>query len=192
MQKFSDEQIIKLVAEGDIDMFKEIVAKYSAIIYRVCYRILGNEHDASDMTQDVFLKALKSSKQFKGNASVPTWLHTIAVNSSINFVKRRNLVKFFSLSSKIEGDENSIIREPVSNIDNIELSMVQVEQSKIIQVQLMKLKPDLRAVLVLKYIEDKSYEEIAEICKCSKGTVGSRISRAVEQLTENLKEYAGE
>ncbi|MCB4791783.1 MAG: RNA polymerase sigma factor [Elusimicrobia bacterium] len=192
MAELTDEEIVQSVLAGNTEMFKEIVRKHAAMVYSVCYRLMGNEHDASDLAQEVFLSALKSIKDFKNRSLISTWLYSIAVNKGINLCNRRKKVKFYSIDTKTDASENMTQRNLGDLNTDVENIVHNKNMKDILEKQLSKLNPEKRAIIVLRYIEDKSYEEIAEICDCPIGTVGSRLARALDELRENLKEIFGE
>lgn len=187
----TDELIMKKVANGDLEAFKEIVHKYGDMIYNVCFRFAGNSEDANDLVQDVFLKALENAGSFRRESTVSTWLYSIAVHHGLNVKNRRKKILFFSIDKNVETEEEDIKVEPKSNELGIEDQLIKDDTEKKIQKALDELNPDHKVVIVLRYIQDLPYDEIAKVCVCSIGTVGSRLARALEELKELLKTELG-
>lgn len=186
-----DHEVIDAVCGGDTEAFEVLVSRYGNRVYALCYRLSGNEADAADLAQTVFARAFRSLKSFKRDAALMTWLHTIAVNTWINIANRRKKVYFDSIDREFDTGEDTIVREYADPTQNVEESVARAGEAVLVQAQLMKLDPDQRLAVVLRYIEGRSYEEIAALCACSIGTVGSRLSRALEKLKDGLEPLLG-
>jgi RNA polymerase sigma-70 factor, ECF subfamily len=173
-----DGELITRFKGGDLSGFEELVRKYQDKVYNLCRYMIQDPHDAQDAAQDVFLKAYQNLKAFKPDASLYTWLYRIAVNTCLDYKKK---------SRPEQAEDESVIDDLAST----ELSPEQRYQSKeigqAIQLALQKLPEALRAAIVLKEIEELSYEEIAAVLDTSLGTVKSRISRAREELRRLLQ-----
>jgi RNA polymerase sigma-70 factor (ECF subfamily) len=180
----SDDELILKSQDGDVEAFSKLVEKYSKQIYNLCYYLTGDEDEANDVFQETFIRAYKSIKQFQRKAKFLTWLYRIAVNvwrSEMRKPDRRKIVLF----DEENGIENTRIETQEKELSP-QQELEKEELQKIVQQEIAKLSSDLQLVIILRYVEGKSYEEIAKICRCSLGTVGSRIYRAVEQLRKNL------
>lgn len=186
-----DNEVIDAVCSGDTESFEVLVNRYGNRVYALCYRLSGNEADAADLSQTVFTRAFRSLKSFKRDAALMTWLHTIAVNTWINIANRRKKVYFDSLDREFDTGEDTMVREYADHTQNVEESVHRAEVSVRVQEQLMKLDPDQRLAVVMRYVEGRSYDEIAALCKCSVGTVGSRLSRALDKLKDGLEPLFG-
>lgn len=185
MKKLNDPVILGRFKNGDTSAFQEIVLAYQDTIYRLCFRMLGDHHNAQDATQDTFLKAYQNLKSFKPDASLYTWLYRIAVNTCIDY-KRRSVSE--SLFKRFSNNENSVEQEP-SGSPSPEMLSESGQLAAALQKALGKLSKKLRAVIVMKEVEGLSYEDIAGVMDISIGTVKSRISRAREELKELMKEF---
>jgi RNA polymerase sigma-70 factor (ECF subfamily) len=185
MEISEDLRLIMRFKGGDLYAFEKLVVKYQDRIYNLCRYTLGNARDADDAVQDIFIKAYRNLKDFKPEKPFYTWLYRIGVNTCLDF--RR---KSFSASSFLQ----SLSREMAATADQSlfdttpEKLYELKETRKAIEFALAKLPEKLRAVIILREIEQLTYEEIAEIMNSSIGTVKSRISRAREMLRETLKE----
>ena len=152
--------------------------KYQDRIFNLCVYMLQNREDAQDTAQDVFMKAYRGLANFKQESSLYTWLYRIAVNTCLDRKEKPQLEPL---------DDESFIAELPSTEPSPEQLYESKEASRIVQAALQKLPDSLRAVIVLKEMEELSYEEIAETLQIPLGTVKSRISRAREELRSLLQ-----
>ncbi|HUI67078.1 MAG TPA: sigma-70 family RNA polymerase sigma factor [Nitrospirota bacterium] len=185
MQRSEDINLIKRFKKGDTSAFEEIVLKYQDKMYSLCRHMLGNAADAEDAAQDVFLKAYQALHKFQPDASLYTWLYRIATNTCIDY--RRKPV-FESLFGHFEEGE-TLIHDRASDVPSPEKLYQSKQIDRALQEGLGKLSPKLRAIIVLKEIEELSYEEIAETLDISMGTVKSRIARAREELQRFMQKF---
>jgi RNA polymerase sigma-70 factor (ECF subfamily) len=170
--------------------YDELVRSYSATIYHVAYRMLGDSADASDVVQEIFLKVFRNIRGFKGEAALKTWIFKIAFSEILNRLrwwKRRHKYATVSLDEDLNG-------QPPGNIAvNAGPTPEEVLQGKereaAIQHALRRLSHDHRSILVLRDIEGFSYNEIADVLGISIGTVKSRLARARADLKQSLMRY---
>jgi RNA polymerase sigma-70 factor, ECF subfamily len=180
-----DNSIITKHKNGDPAAFEDLVLAYQDKIYSLCRYMLGNAHDAEDAAQDTFLKAYQALPKFQPNASLYTWLYRIATNTCIDYKKKPIFESLFSDSE--EGER--LVHDRVSDAPSPEMLYHSKEIDRVLQESLGKLSPKLRAIIILKEIEELSYEEIADTLEISMGTVKSRISRAREELQILMKKF---
>lgn len=173
-----DGDLITRFKGGDVSGFEELVRKHQNRVYNLCRYMIRGTQDAQDAAQDVFLKAYGSLKAFKPDASLYTWLYRIAVNTCLDYKKK---------SRPEQTEDDSVIDDLASTEPSPEQHYQSKEIGQSIQLALQKLPEQLRAAIVLKEIEDLSYEEIAKVLHTSIGTVKSRISRAREELRRLLQ-----
>ena len=147
--------------------------------------MLGNAHDAEDAAQDVFLKAFQALSKFQPEASLYTWLYRIAANTCIDYKRKPIWESLFGNSE--EGER--LVHDRASNEPSPEKLYQSKQINFALQESLGRLSPKLRAIIILKEIEELSYEEIADTLEISIGTVKSRISRAREELQKLLKKF---
>jgi RNA polymerase sigma-70 factor (ECF subfamily) len=174
---------------GNMAAVEKLILKYQDRIYNTILRICGNQADAADLAQDTFVKAICGLKDFKGQSSFYTWLFRIAVNITINFCKKNARVSFQSLHSPANEQTGKELQDYLSDKttdDPAELAS-RKELSGLILNALEKLDPQQRAVIVLRDIEQMSYNEIAETLDMEIGTVKSRIARGRKNLREILE-----
>ena len=180
-----DSRLIERFKEGDPAAFGDIVLIYQDKIYNLCRYMLGNAHDAEDAAQDVFLKAFQALPKFQPKATLYTWLYRIATNTCIDYKRKPVWESLFG--SAEEGDR--LVHDRASTEPSPEKLYQSKQTGQVLQETLGRLSPKLRAIIVLKEIEELSYEEIAETLGLSMGTVKSRISRAREELQKIMKKF---
>lgn len=147
--------------------------------------MLGNAHDAEDAAQDVFLKAYQALSKFQPEASLYTWLYRIATNTCIDYRKKPVFESLFGDS----GEGQRLVHDRASDAPSPEKLYQSRQIGQALQESLAKLSPKLRAIIILKEIEELSYEEIAVTLAISMGTVKSRIARAREELQKLMKKF---
>ena len=172
----TDEELIQHVRSGHLDAYRHLVERYQGRVATTVKAMLGETNEAEDVGQETFIRFYKSIHSFRGDSSVSTYLHRIAVNLSLNELKRRK--RFLS---RFERQDDHHTAASTSR-DNLE----ELENKQLIQQALQNLKPDFRAVVVLRYIEGYSTKETAELLNIPLGTVLSRLSRAQNKLRDFL------
>jgi RNA polymerase sigma-70 factor (ECF subfamily) len=170
--------------------YDELVRVYSASIYHVAYRMLGDAADASDVVQDIFLKIFRNIGGFKGEAALKTWIFKIAFSEILNRLrwwKRRHRFATLSLDEQQNGTPAS---EKVADSGPTPEQILQSkEQENAIQQALSRISREHRSIIVLRDIEGFSYNEIADVLGISMGTVKSRLARARADLKKSLMRY---
>lgn len=172
--------LVKRAINGDTDAFENIVIMYEKKVYNIAYNMFGNEHDAYDSTQEVFIKLYKNIHSFKFDSSFSTWLHRIAMNTCIDEYrkKKRQNKQAYSLDEPIETESNNIDRQLKDPSLTPEQQIIQLEEVTQVREAISALKEDHKVIIILRDIRSHSYDEISEILNCSVGTVKSRLSRA--------------
>jgi len=184
-----DDQLISRTRAGDASAFDDLVIRYTPRIYGLVYNMTSNHEDTNDLLQEVFAKAYRSIHGFKGNSSFSTWLHTIAVNRTINFVKKRGRRQAMSLDdvdANIENDPDFI--EATSSTDPRRETNLN-ELQKRLNEALQRLSPNHRAVVTMFDIQGMPHAEIAKVLGTSEGTVRSRLFYAHRELQNYLEEF---
>jgi len=181
-----DRQLVERSQGGDVDAFRTLVQRHQDRIYTAVLRFCGNAEDANDIVQRAFINAYRKVKEFKGDSAFSTWMYRIAFNQSVSF--RRENARHQAPS--IYGKDDELAVEPSEERDPG--GRMEIEESRRkVQEALLKLDPEDRKIIVLKDIEDRSYEEIAGVLEIPKGTVRSRLFRARQALKEVLKTHLG-
>jgi RNA polymerase sigma-70 factor (ECF subfamily) len=182
--QFSDEELIEKFQRGDIYAYELIVKRYKDQLLNFVYRFLGNQEEAEDVVQETFLRVYRNRYAYKRVAKFSTWIYTIAGNLARTELRRRNRRRLFSLSSMgVEDKEYEISDEVFSP----EAHAHTVLSEEIIQREINKLSPKFREVIILRDIQELSYEEISKIIRVPIGTVKSRVNRARLRLQSRLK-----
>jgi RNA polymerase sigma-70 factor, ECF subfamily len=177
---------IKQVIKGDQDAFAEIVEIYSNSIYQLGYRMLGNRHEAEDIAQEAFIRAYVNIKSFNQDLKFSTWLFRIATNLCIDRIRKKK--PDYYLDAEVSGTDGlTMYSQLASNSPLPEQELESLELQDSVQKEILKLPEKYRSVIVLKYIEELSLNEISEILDLPLGTVKTRIHRGREALRQQLR-----
>jgi RNA polymerase sigma-70 factor, ECF subfamily len=184
-----DARILRGLRAGIDEAYEELIERFQQPVYSMVFRLLGNPNDASDVVQDVFLKVFRSVGAFREQSSLRTWIYRIAVNEAHNH--RRWFSRHCRQEVQMETDRDDhgssldLARDPGRSPFDLALDG---ENRMLIERALTRINPAFRTAVVLRDIENLSYEEIAEILQLSLGTVKSRILRGREALRRELTE----
>mgnify|MGYP003394617433 CR=1 FL=1 len=172
---------------------QEFLERNAALVYNLAFRLTGNRPDAEDLSQDALLKAVRALPGFRGDSKDSTWVYRITVNTWKNRVrseKRRKLWSTLSLGL-IGGDsEEKTNFEPAADEPALDANLETTERNTAVQSALLTLDEDDRAIVLLRELEDRSYEQIGETLHLPQGTVKSRLFRARAKL-KGLLERTG-
>lgn len=187
--------IARLVAR-DERAFNTLVKAYERRVFALVLRMLGNRAEAEDLAQEVFVQVFKAVGSFRGESKLSTWIYRIAINLC------KNRAKYLRVRHTSEQDELEAVAERlpvgdapranVAKIDRPDEAMAGKQVERIVQEAILKLEPTFRECLVLRDVEELSYEEIGAITGLPEGTVKSRIHRARAQLKELVEQALGE
>ncbi len=184
-----DIELVARTQAGDAEAFDELVVKYTPRLYGLVYNMTSNHEDANDLLQDVFAKAYRSINGFRGKSSFYTWVHSIAVNMTINFLKKRGRRFNLSLDDvdlNIQNDKDFIeLTASSSPVREADLGELQKKLNE----SMLKLSPEHRAVVTMFDIQGMPHAEISKILGVSEGTVRSRLFYAHRQLQAHLEEF---
>jgi RNA polymerase sigma-70 factor (ECF subfamily) len=182
--KISDEDLIEKFQRGNIYAYELIVKRYKDQLLNFVYRFLGNQEEAEDVVQETFLRVYRNRHAYQRVAKFSTWIYTIAGNLARTELRRRNRRRIFSLSALgVEDKEYEISDEVLSPEQHTNT----VLSEEIIQREINRLSPKFREVIILRDIQELSYEEISKIIRVPIGTVKSRVNRARLRLQGRLK-----
>jgi RNA polymerase sigma-70 factor (ECF subfamily) len=184
-----DWALVQRVQAGDVRAFDQLINKYRERLFAIVYNLTANREDASDLTQEAFIKAFRSIRHFKGDSSFFTWLYRIAVNASLTHLKRSRLRRFFSFETLHEDISQSELIEALADKMQSDKPALAKELQEKLNEALQRLSPNHRTVVVLFEIEGLSHQEIAQVMECSEGTVRSRLHYAKQQLQSYLQDY---
>jgi RNA polymerase sigma-70 factor, ECF subfamily len=176
------DDVIEGCRRGDADAFRALFESHKDMVYSVALRYAGDPAVAMDIAQDTFVKLMSRIQQYRGESSFESWLYRLVVNSCLDHRRRRRKLmpmveEFFDLfRARQETALEDLLRE---------------ETQQQVQQVVSRLAPEHRMVVVLRYTEGLSYEEIAEVLGCSRGTVASRLNRAHKILERRLRHVRG-
>ncbi len=195
INKFNDPdfEVVNAVKRGDNEAFAELVEKYSHQVFALSIRILNDYEEAEDLTQEVFLKVYKNIGRFKGNSKFSTWLYQITYNAALNrlsYLKKRKHYDATSINeTSVRREEEDYGIDIPDDKRTSEETVIGRETYNVIMQAINELPEEFRIVILLRDVEEKSYQEIAAILKVPEGTVKSRIHRAREILKKKLEPY---
>ena len=182
-----EDVLLTALRKGEESAYEELIVQYQQPVYNLVCRLMNDHSEAADVVQEVFLKVFRSIRSFRGNSSLKTWIYRITVNEA------HNHRRWFSRHQR---QEISLAREEHAQYYEENLSdpgrspfdyAADGETRALIEQALAELNPKFQAAVVLRDIEDMSYEEIAEVLDISLGTVKSRILRGREALRRHLE-----
>ena len=176
-EQLIDERVIEACQQGDRDAFRLLFETYKDKVFSIAVYSSGDPALADDITQQIFLKLFTAIRQFRGDSEFTTWLYRLVVNACLDERRRRRrLLPWGEMVAMKKAGE----RKPQ------EKHYARLEISEAVQAAIGELKPKFRLPILLKYIEGLSYDEIANVMGCSKGTVASRLNRGHSQLAKRL------
>ncbi len=171
-------QVIEACQQGDRAAFQLLFETYKDKVFSIAvYSSGGDRAVADDVTQQIFLKLFTAIRQFRGDSEFTTWLYRLVVNACLDERRRRRRL--------LPWGETVAMRNP-SEKKPQEKQYARLEVAEAVRAAIGELKPKFRLPILLKYIEGLSYEEIANVMGCSKGTVASRLNRGHSQLAKRL------
>jgi RNA polymerase sigma-70 factor (ECF subfamily) len=178
----SDRELVGACQRGERDAFRALFETYKNKVYSIALRFSGDEATAMDISQDTFVKLFSCIGDFRGDSSFDTWIYRLVVNSCLDHRRRAwrliPLADDFLGTLRVSGDSLS--------------ELLRSERGARVRAAIDRLSNDLRIVIVLRYTEGLSYEEIAEVLGCSTGTVASRLNRAHKNLERRLSQFMKE
>lgn len=181
-----DAELIDGLRHGVERAYEELLLRYQHPVYNLVYRLLNDPADANDVVQEVFLKIFKNIRSFRGQSSLKTWVYRIAVNEAHNhrrwFSRHRKQEVGLEREDEDRGYQDTLSDPGPTPFD----AAADKEAHGIIESALNALNPTFRAAVILRDVEDLSYEEIADVLQLNLGTVKSRIMRGREALKQAL------
>lgn len=178
MEELSDLQLIEEVRNGKRRAFTELMRRYQQRVYWVARRIVGTHEDADDIAQETFVKAYTALGDFRGESSFFTWLYRIAVNLSLNAVRKKQLVSYLR--------ESDIINRLFPSSEDPSREVEFKETQSRLQEAIARLPEKQRAVFVMRYYDEMSYEEISEVMKTSVGGLKANFFHALRKVREYM------
>jgi RNA polymerase sigma-70 factor (ECF subfamily) len=182
----TDEQLMLRVGQGDKGAFDEIVRRYTRKMVNLAYQIVGDRDLAEDIGQETFLRAYKSAARYREISKFSTWLYTIAINLCRNELRRRKF-KTYSLEGMAERDDDKLRIDIADEKRKPDLDFERKETGRLVREAVAQLPEKFKTPLVLRDIQQLSYEEIGDIMNLPEGTVKSRINRGRLRVKEILR-----
>ncbi len=185
-----DQELVARCRAGDEGAFDELVLRHQHRALNVAYQVLRNHEDACEVAQDAFVNVYRHINEFRGESEFRIWLHQIVLNLARNkhrWWKRRGRPVTVSMDRPVATADGALAREFESSEDAPDRVLVKTEFVREIGAAMERLPRRFREVLVLRNIEELSYDEIARVLDCSVGTVKSRMARAREALRGRIK-----
>lgn len=191
---FREGRLVRRLKDREERAFREMVEEYGDRVFSLTYRMLGNREEAEDLAQEVFITIFKSIDSFRGDSKFSTWLYRVTANhckNRIKYLARRHDRDRAELNERVEGasmSEGSTLGAPrASPRPDAQLEGAQLEL--ILQEAIAELDEDQRILVILRDVEDLSYEEICAITELPEGTVKSRLHRARMALRKKLLKH---
>ena len=186
LNKLTDEELIFSFQDGNEKAYTEIVNRYKDKLTNFVYRYVGNYDDSDDIVQDTFVKVYVSKHLYKEIAKFSTWIYTIAINLAKTKIIKKQKYKTFSISDAYDDEDKDFDIPDDSYTPDVDANSKFL--SAHIQKALDQISENYRKLVILRDVEDFSYEEIVEMTGLPMGTVKSRINRGREKLQELLKD----
>jgi len=185
--------LIRRLQQRDEVAFAEVVGLYQHKVFNLLYRMIGNHEEAEDLAQEVFVTVFKSVDTFRGESKFSTWLYRVAANhckNRIKYLSRRNRTTGDGLDGVPERAMEDAGSAPLqSHIDSPDKILEGLQLEKLLAQAIAELDEDHRLLIVLRDVEELSYQEIAEITALNEGTVKSRLHRARMAIKEQIERH---
>ena len=176
----SIEKAIEEIKRGSLEEYRYIVQKYQKPIFKYCFHMLGSVEEAEDAVQEVFIKAYQKLDYYKVGTSFSSWLYKIAYNHCVDYLRKK---KHFSFVPLLDGI--------ISDYDTTAFPFEKDELSLLLQKAISMLSPEDKTVLMMRVLEEKSYEEIASILGKRLSTVRKKYERARKKVKQNINKMKG-
>jgi len=191
MEQTSETSLVTRLRARDLTAFDDLVRIFERPVYALCFRLLGDSEEARDAAQETFLKVYRGLGGFRAESGLKTWIYRIAINQAMNqqrWWRRRHRDETISLDLTRSENESSLGSTLPGPGVSPESQAIANQRERRIMSALSEIKQEYRVALVLREIEELSYEEIAATLQISIGTVKSRIARGREELRRRLKD----
>lgn len=183
----TDNEIIRSVLQGNSNSYRYLVEKYQQMVFSICIGFVHNKDDADDLTQDTFIQAYQALPRFKSDSAFSTWLFRIAVNASLNKIRKSPLKNILLRFENLTGKKNE--RETIVSVstgEDPENMLIRQEQIDAVRQALDALPENQRTAIILSKYDDLPQKEIAEIMNTTEGAVEALLQRAKKNLRDKL------
>jgi RNA polymerase sigma-70 factor (ECF subfamily) len=181
-----DYQTIQDALRGDNRAYRRLMDKYHDAIFSFIFRMVHDRAQVEDLTQEAFIKAFASLKNFNEEFAFSTWLYKIATNNCIDYIRKRKL-QMYSIDKPVESRDSEYVFELPDDSYEADRDVIADQRSVLLRDAIDRLPEKYRRVILLRHTEEKSYEEIARMLKLPIGTVKAHIFRARELLYRQLR-----
>lgn len=193
-EAISESELLRGLRAGDAAAYRRLVSLYSARIYNVALKLLGDEQEAEDVLQETFLSAFQAMSRFEGRSQLSTWLYRIAMNASLMRLRKRDHMTTFSLDQPPDdADDQEVMSRHLEDWSNVpDDQILTAEAREVMDRAIAELPESLRAAFVLRDIQGLSGAETADILGITVQAVKTRLHRARLHLRDRLSDYFGE
>ncbi len=182
-----DQMLVERAQRGEQKAFEMLMSKYQRRLIRLISRFVKDEHEVHDVSQEAMIRAYRALPNFRGESAFYTWLYRITINTAKNFLVTSGRRPFVSSEAANEEGDVLDLTDQIADHHTPEAEMINREILQTVEDAILKLPDDLRKAITLREIDGLSYEEIAQIMDCPIGTVRSRIFRAREVISKDLR-----
>jgi RNA polymerase sigma-70 factor (ECF subfamily) len=187
LEQIDEDELVNRFQNGEIEAFNPLVLKYQKKVYNLIYQQIRDRETAKDISQEVFLKAFKALPNFKGGSAFYSWIYRIAINSSIDFQRRRNRSRVLTFE-ELPPDADDVLRMSDAH-PSPEKLLEEKELGRIIRKAVRKLPPGQRRVFNLRHRRELAIKEIAVLLNRSEGTIKTHLHHAHRRLQDMLLPY---
>ena len=185
MADFADDHLVEQAKQGDVEAFAELVCRFQEKIYHTILSLTRNQQDAYDLAQETFMHAYKSLRNFKQSSTFYTWIYRIAVNLTLNFLKRRKRDE----KREVHVEDYSLDVKSAASTLSPERCSMKKELSGKLKEAIDSLPLTYRASFVLVVSQGLTHTQVAKILRCSENTVSWRMHKARKMLQQKLRPY---
>jgi len=185
--ELTDAVAVGRARSGDADAFRVLVERHGRALFRLAYRMTGNEQDAEDVVQESFLRAYKQLHKFDERASFGTWLYRIAANRSLDVVRSRKRRSEHVMASGSDAEQEELVEKMPSKEADPERSALSGEVRERLAEAMDELSPTERTAFVLRHFEGMCMEEVGRVLECQPGAAKHSVFRAVQKLRRALE-----
>ena len=185
----SDHSVIRAVLAGDKEAYGALVRAHSATVFRVVFRIVGNEADAEEIVQEAFLRGYQRLESYQGRSSFGTWIYRIAVNCALNRMSRPGIEAEYRHAEESDPEQKTV--QVAAQDADPERALLSREIGVAQGIAMQRLTPTEKSAFVLRHLEDRSTSEIAEVLNIAPNAAKQAVFRAVQKLRHELAPLRG-
>lgn len=180
----NDHSILRAVLAGDKDAYGELVARHSPVVFRVAFRITGNEADADEVVQEAFLRGYQRLQSFESRSEFSTWIYRIAVNCALNMINKKKVEATYQVAEEADPSQQQV--QVADTSAGPERLLISREIEALQAEALCSLTPTERTAFILRHMEDRPTAEIAAALDIAPNAAKQAVFRAVQKLRRSL------